>query len=182
MTDIIHTPRKGSEMLEASGDVPMYMYSSLCKDMLYKGAFNMFTSIMMRKGKIILLLQNPRKMNSGHWMGVKMNPKKREIYFFSSYGGRPDEEKNEWIDLQGQLESGQATNPLNDALKQYHQMGWKIMYNDFPYQHEGDDTATCGIWTVAFLNSDLDPDQFANVNRKYGLDANYYYRKYFLKE
>ena len=57
-----------------------------------------------------------------------------------------------------------------------------MYYNDYPYQIEGDRTATCGIWVAAFLNSGLNPDDFAEENERRERDVFYYYKRYFMNE
>ena len=181
MNDIIYIPRTGKEMMEATGGVPIRVYSNVCRDMEEEGAVKTLTRILRPYNKCIILLQDPHKMNSGHWTSVSVNPQKKEIYFCSSYGGKPDEEKNRWIPLSEQIVSNQSQNPLNDSLKEFCKLGYTIYYNDFPYQREGDKTATCGIWVAAFLNSGMNPDEFAYYTNSNGLSAFDYYRKYFLK-
>lgn len=179
MSDIAYQPRTGEEMQKATG-APVVMYSALCQQMKKEGAVNTLLKNLGRGGKCVLLLQNPKKMNSGHWTSISINPNKCELYFFSSYGGKPDEEKNKWIDVDGRLKSEQETNPLNDALKQFKLVGWDVFYNDFPYQRELDPSdASCGVWTAAFLNSGMNPDQFARFNRSNHMTAEKYYRMYF---
>jgi hypothetical protein len=97
------------------------------------------------------------------------------MYFFSSYGGKPDAEMNEWISYASREASGQGRFLLNDGLKGLTMKGWTVYYNDYPYQVKGDKTATCGIWATAFLNSGLNPDEF-ELNHQ---TDEYYFRKYF---
>lgn len=180
---IIYTPRTGEEMKKAVyGHPPIYLYSELCD--LFRGqiAAHMLAKIFRYSNKIIILVQDPLKMNSGHWISLSAYPKRKEIYFFSSYGGKPDEEKNRWISFSNLLRSGQLDNPLNDALKQMLLLGWDIHYSEFPFQVEGDNTATCGIWTAAFLNSDLNPEQFYAFTKQHHLTPIDYYKAYFVKE
>lgn len=179
MNDILRKPRTGEEVSRAAGGVPVYLYSDVCRLMKEKGAVPAICHILKPYGKCFILIQHPNNMRSGHWNALEINPKKQEIYYFSSYGGKPDEEKNRWIDLDGRLKSEQEVNPLNDALKQFCQYGWKIFYNDFPYQREGDKTATCGIWAAAFLNSNRDPDEFAHFNNENGITVYDYFNWYF---
>lgn len=179
MNEILKNPRSGEEVQRASGGVPLALYSDVCRNMKECGSVRTLMKLLTPKLKRIILLQNPNDMASGHWVSISMNPSKNEIYFFSSYGGKPDEEKNKWLDIDGRLKSEQEVNPLNDALKQMTRNGWKVYYNDFPYQKSGDKTATCGIWVVAFLNSNLNPDEFAVYTNEHNFDAMDYYDMYF---
>ena len=125
-------------------------------------------------------------MNSGHWMGLSIHPERREIYYFSTYGGKPDIEKNKWLARDDRIRSDQYVDVFNDGLKQLQQQGWAIHYNDQHYQKPGDATATCGIYTAAFLRSGLNPDEFAELTRRlksqlHGEDpAIIYYNQFFV--
>lgn len=178
--EIFYKPRTGEEVKRASGGAPVYPYSQLNEMVEHLGIENTLTMMFARSLKNIILLQDPRKMNSGHWLGLSYNPSKGEIYFFSSYGGKPDAEKNKWLTEDDQVESGQGVDVFNDGLKELAKKGYVIHYNDHPYQFEGDETATCGIWTVAFLNSDMNPDQFYRYNVRHHQGPVQYFYKYFL--
>lgn len=169
--DMLYKPRRGDEMLRAApAGTGLYMYSQLASDR--RPALEVLSSL---KRDNIILLQDPNKMTSGHWISLSFRPERKEAYFFSSYGGRPDEEKNRWLDQRGLRRSRQTRNIINDGLKELFRRGWTIYYNDNPYQREGDDTATCGIWSVAFLNSGMNPDEFAERHRS----AKDYYDRFF---
>ena len=168
MTNIYKSPRNGEEMVKAvingdgrNGEIPIFMYSDLCRFAKEHGALRLIKELYRRGTQVLILLQDPEKMMSGHWMSLSFFPKEKKIYFFSSYGGRPDEEKNRWIDVLARFISGQDMNALNDGLKDLYASGWEIHYNDYPFQKENDGSATCGIWTAAFLNSGMNPDEFA---------------------
>lgn len=179
---IVYIPRSGDEVQRACrGHPPIYLYSDLCRKMERSGdPAGIILDMLNKSDKNFILLQSPRDPNNGHWTSLSMNPYLHEIYFFSSYGGRPDEEKNQWISIRGRILSGQEANLLNDGLKELKKRGWTIHYNNFPYQVKGDKTATCGIWCVGFLNSNLNPDQFFQHCAKYNISAVDIYRKYFL--
>lgn len=173
MTDpILYTPRNGDEVLKASPPgTKIFLYSDLAN------TNSSIEDVFSRFGKNnIILLQNPAQMNSGHWISLSFNIKKKEAYFFSSYGGMPDREKMKWIDRSALSHSGQLRNILNDGLKQLAREGWVIHYNDHPYQISGDHTATCGIWAAAFLRSHKNPDEFYKEHQS----PRYYFQKYFL--
>lgn len=180
--DIIYNPRSGDEMQAAiTSSPPIYLYSKLCR-VFANDPLGMLNQLFYNKRNALILLQDPSNMHSGHWLGMSLHPEKKSIYFFSSYGGKPDKEKNEWLSDYSLLRSNQKENVINDALKFLHLRGWHVHYNDFPYQKEGDKTATCGIWTAAFLNSGLNPDEFFHFTSSNGLTVLDYYNKYFKKE
>lgn len=182
--DIIFKPRSGVDMDNALGHkVPIYMYSELCKMAQKHGPARMLAHLFRTSDDMVILLQNPKNMDSGHWLSVSRNTPKKEIYFFSTYGGKPDVEKIHWMDDNDLIESGQDINIFNDAMREFQKHGWEIHYNDYPYQIEGDKTATCGIYTVAFLKCGKNPDVFkreTRMIREMGLDpAIVYYEKFF---
>ena len=184
MRDVYFKPRSGGELTYATrGKVPIYLYSELCNTARQLGSSRLLLDNLFSKHKkIIILLQHPDNPMSGHWIGLNFKPEKGEIYFFSSYGGLPDREKLEWMNPSILAKTGQDINILNDGLKSYaFDDGYVIHYNDVPYQKVGDDSATCGIWLAAFLNSDMNPDQFLEYNRKFRMSFYDYFVKYFPK-
>ena len=182
---VLFEPRSGDEMEYATQHrVPIYKYSDLCRLSRKSGGPSRMLSHMFRRSdKNIILLQDPKDMSSGHWTSVSRNVPRHEIYFFSTYGGKPDVEKNKWMSDDELLESGQAANIFNDALRNMQLHGWKIFYNDFPYQKATDETATCGIYTAAFLRLGLNPDEFEHITKNLmarGINpALYYYKQFF---
>ena len=184
---ILFSPRTGTEMQDAmQGQAPIYEYSDLCEiaSQCGNGGAQLLLGKMFNKSdKNIILLQDPDNMNSGHWISVSRDRPNKAIYFFSSYGGRPDVEKIQWISKAKLRRSGQLLNIFNDSLRACQEQGWTIHYNDEPYQVDGDNTATCGIFTVAFLRSGLNPEEFKIATRKLKRQslnpAIVYYNKYF---
>lgn len=182
--DIIYKPRSGTDMEDALlNRVPVYKYSDLCALAKKHGPTHMLSRMFKRSNDAVVLLQDPANMNSGHWISVSRNPHKKEIYFFSTYGGKPDVEKIKWIPEDDLMESGQLINIFNDGLHECQKHGWEIHFNDYPYQKEGDNTAVCGIYTVAFLRSGKNPDEFKSETLKLakaGINpAIFYFDKYF---
>lgn len=168
---IYYQPRTGAEVLKAAPvGTRLYLYSELASD---PRPPIVVLSSMGRDN--LILLQDPDKMNTGHWIALSFHPETREAFFFSTYGGMPDREKMRWITHQELIRSHQGRNVINDGLRELAIRGWKIHYNDFPYQKEGDHTATCGIWSTAFLNSGQNPDDFS----KNHLPVEEYYSLYF---
>lgn len=187
MNEVIFKPRTGEEMQNAiilnnGGKIPILLYSDLCRGFKEYGALKTIKELYRLYGeKMLILLQNPEKMNSGHWMSLTILPRERKIYFFSSYGGKPDEEKNKWLSYLEREKSGQVENVLNDGLKELHMLGWDIHFNDYPYQLDGDNTATCGLWTAAFLNMNMDPDEFCELVIRHQITPYDIYSSFFQK-
>lgn len=183
--EIIYEPRSGEEMEKATLNAPIYLYSELCRQTRKHGIRRVIANMFHPRGypfrrHCLILLQDPSDMKSGHWMSLSINPDKHEMYYFSTYGGKPDVEKNKWITEDDQLDSGQELDIFNDGLKEYQKRGWTIHYNDHPYQFPGDKTATCGIYTAAFIRSGMNPDEFYDFNIRNGITPYDYYRAYFL--
>ena len=182
--DILYKPRTGSEMEDATlNRIPILKYADLCNIAEKVGASRLLSHMFQRSNDNIILLQDPDNMNSGHWISVSCNRPKKEIYFFSTYGGKPDVEKEQWISEDELRESGQFINIFRDGLRKAQEHGWEIHYNDYPYQMVGDKTATCGIFTAAFLRSGKDPDVFKKetlqIMREGKNPAVVYYDRYF---
>lgn len=182
--NIIYKPRDGEEMEAATlHKAPVYKYSDLAAMSEKNGPSRMLSQMFKRSNHNIILLQDPNNMDSGHWISVSRNLPKKEIYFFSTYGGKPDVEKIKWISEDELRESGQFMNIFNDGLREAQKHGWEIHYNDYPYQKDGDKTAVCGIYTAAFLRSGLNPDEFEEETLKIAKNgenpAVVYFDKYF---
>ena len=165
--DIIYKPRTGEEMSDATlHKVPIHKYSDLCRIARKTSPASMLAQMFKQSPDHIILLQDPSDMNSGHWISVSRNPLKREFYFFSTYGGKPDVEKIQWMCEDDLRQSGQDLNIFNDGLHEAQKHGWEIHYNDYPYQKSGDQTAVCGIFTAAFLRSGKNPDEFERMTKE----------------
>lgn len=181
--DIIYRPKKGDEVRQATfSHPPIYLYSELVSRMRRDGAVKVLYDMLHENNDSLILVQDPRNPRSGHWTCLSFHPKNRSVYFFSSYGGKPDVEKNTWIPASDLAKSGQNLDVFNDGLKQLMlQYGWTIHYNQYQYQKIGDDTATCGIWCAAFLNSRLNPDEFYQYVKYGGYDPTVFYKLYFMR-
>lgn len=171
-----YQPTTGEQVRRASHGVPIYVYSEIANlnpvflPELLGGKY---------KKAMIVLVQDPRNPSVGHWTCVVYNPRNDEYYFFSSYGGRPDEEKNSYIKESDLLSSNQINNFISDGLRILFDQGKKIHYNEYEYQTIGDNTATCGIWCVAFILSGMNPTQFHNFVIKNKLTAKDFYYNFF---
>lgn len=179
---IIYQPKSGLEVRSAIySHPPIYMYSKLVSLMRRYGAKQVLYKMASQNRDALILVQDPKNPRSGHWTSLSFHPDTKEAFFFSSYGGKPDVEKNQWIARDGLLRSGQDLNVFNDGLKQLMvEDGWLIHYNQIPYQKVGDNTATCGIWCAAFINSDMNPDEFYDYVKRHHQTPLSFYRQYFM--
>ena len=181
---IIYEPRTGEEMENALDNrAPIYKYSELCQMAKKHGPTRLLVHMFTRSNDNVILLQDPSDMSSGHWISVSRNVPKKQIYFFSTYGGKPDAEKVSWMNEDDLRQSGQYLNIFSDGLRDLQKHGWEIHYNDYPYQKAGDNSATCGIFTAAFLRSGKDPDVFhketLQLEKEGRNPAIVYYNRYF---
>ena len=178
---IYYQPKRGDEVVRAiHSHPPIYKYSELVDQMRRWGAANVLYKMGNRNLDSLILVQDPNDENSGHWTSLSFHPETREVYFFSSYGGKPDQEKIEWISADNRLRSNQNLNVFNDGLKTLMvRDGWTVHYNNYPFQKIGDHTATCGIWCAAFINSNLNPDQFVNYVQAHHATPRTFYARYF---
>lgn len=179
MIEVYTKPRTGAELMKACPGTPVYLYSKICDRVKEVGIGQALAEMFARSPRCFILLQNPNDMSSGHWNALSIHPATKEIYYFSSYGGKPDAEKNHWLPVHQQYSSHQDANALNDGLKEMALRGWTVHYNDHPYQYEGDKTATCGIWCVAFLKLGMNPDDFYYYTLRYHLNALDYFNAFF---
>lgn len=164
-----------SEVYNASHGTPVYLYSEIANI----NPANLLNLLGGPHDSMIILVQDPKDPTVGHWTAVVYNIRKDEYYFFSSYGGRPDEEKNCYMSERERAISGQSNNVISDALKSLYLRGKKIHYNEFPYQKVNDGTSTCGIWAVAFILSGMNPTQFHKYILRNHLTAEKLWYKYF---
>lgn len=182
---ILYYPRSGSEMIKATCNTPIIMYSDICKKAKKYGVVPVINQMFKKSPQWLILLQDPHNLHSGHWFSLSIHPENHSIYYFSTYGFKPDVEKHRWISDRKQRESNQDVDILNDGLQTLQRTkGWRIHYNDHSFQKEGDKTATCGIFTAAFLRSGLNPDEFVKqtqeIESRGENSAVYYYQQYFL--
>ena len=178
--NILFQPRTGTQMKKATlHRAPIYLYSDLCKEADRIGSMRMLANMAKRSNWNIILLQDPSDMRSGHWLCIVFVPRKRSIYFFSSYGKKPDVEKVKWLPADELLASHQKNNIFNDGLRDFQRKNWTIHYNDHAYQKYGEHTATCGIYVAAFIRSGLNPDEFLKRHEGMHLTPKHYYDMYF---
>ena len=109
-----------------------------------------------------LMLFLTEDINTGHW--ICMIKKGDEINYFDPYGNKPDEDLK-WLDDRKRDELDQETPKLTKLLKE---SGYKVFYNTYPFQKDGDNINTCGRWcALRLLYKDKTLKQFYDMIRKY---------------
>ena len=95
---------------------------------------------------------------SGHWLC--MLKKGDSIYYFDSYGGKP-EHPREWLSQEQLDVLGEGEPYLWNLLKQSH---YKVYYNTMKYQSDAANVNDCGRWCVArLICKDASDVQFYNI-------------------
>jgi len=97
--------------------------------------------------------------STGHWVTMwKTSPE--SIYYFDSYGKKPDEPRN-WLPEEKLEELGQDEPYLTQLLKE---SGYKVSYNTVPFQKTREGMNDCGRWCVGrLICKDMDDKQFFNL-------------------
>lgn len=94
----------------------------------------------------------------GHW--VCMYKKDNCIYYFDSYGEKPEAQRS-WLTEEQLVELGEGHPYLMDLLKK---SGKKVYYSTYQYQKETPSISTCGRWCVLrLLCKELNDVEFYNV-------------------
>lgn len=104
-----------------------------------------------------------------HWVGLYADSKKGEIYFFDSYGIKPEYRIRKLI------------RRMSEHLVEIHKVKpneLKIEYNDIRHQY-GD--SECGVYSVNFIERMLEGESFKQLSEKKTSDAtiNQMRKKYF---
>lgn len=95
---------------------------------------------------------------SGHW--VCMFKRKDMIEYFSSYGDKPEAERN-WLSQEQLDDLGQDEPYLMNLLKQSR---CRVFYSTHEYQSDRQDINSCGRWCVArLICKDISNQQFYNL-------------------
>lgn len=97
------------------------------------------------------------KPNFGHWVLIFKSPE--GIEHFDSYSYKPDDEFS-FIPKDFRKVSGQDNKYLLNLLSKRDD----INYNQYKFQADGGDIATCGRWAILrYLFKDLTIDEFARM-------------------
>lgn len=115
-------------------------------------------------GVIIYYPNKKTGLNStyGHYCALTKDMKNKTIYFFDSYGEKPDQQKP--LMNRNELYQGEGEeNTLVKYLLKQKLYGWNIDYNNKPIQSYANNSATCGRWSLLrTVFSFLTNDEFVN--------------------
>ena len=168
-------------------DVNIINYPDLTSDVEKLGVKKAFLKLFRKLHNAVIGIVDPSDPHKGHWQALKVNPDKKEIYFFCTFGEAPDISKSTWmLKPEEREQSHQMRNVIEEGIKEYIKDGYKLFYNKKKYQKPGDKSLSCGIWVAAFLNSDKKPKEFNDevkeIRKQKQNPEEYYYKKIFAKE
>lgn len=110
-------------------------------------------SVLEPYGRVVILYE--QMPNIGHWVCLFNGPSDDDefgtIYFFDSYGLKPDDEQD-WIDIEFRQKNWQDRRYLSQLLKE---SPAEVEYNEYKLQGKNQDIGTCGKWCIARLSMPL---------------------------
>ena len=147
-------PLNGNQILRiVKRAIPLWRYSDIIKK-------EALPDILGPHGDAIIWMANAKTPEVGHWTCVKMEERAKRVTFFSSYGGKPDEEKNMKMTEEELIRTNQLPNWLLHQLQLLRRMGYSIHYNDAKYQVTGDRSMSCGAWVAHYLTFPASVESF----------------------
>lgn len=109
------------------------VWEELCK-------FNIEEQLKKKKNKIgIIFNLDPHFKSGSHWVALFINIKKQVIYYFDSYGIKPDPQIKKFIDK---------------VIKQANSLGIKLKYEYNKKRHQYSNTE-CGMYSLYFIVENL---------------------------
>ena len=116
------------------------------------GQYNSIDGLFSRCNCCIILYQE--EINSGHW--VCLFKRNKTIYFFDSYGIRPDRQQHT---MSESVRKRFYEDP--ELIYLMYHSPYKIDYNPYQFQADGMDIATCGRHCIVRLwNRGKNADQY----------------------
>ena len=153
-------PLEDSDIYQLMGNHQKVLQYSALKN--YESILDLLPNVV---DSCILLYE--LQQNVGHWVCVRRI--NNEIYYFDSYGGKPDTPLS-WSKNTNKL-LGQGQPFLTELFKK---SPIPVYINTVKYQNMNrPDITTCGLWCVAFIKSELDLNLFKKwidkLKKKYKL-------------
>jgi hypothetical protein len=114
----------------------------------------------------IILYQYDSDM--GHWVLLRCNPSTKELYFFDSYGNKPD---GAWPYLINTKSLPEPRHVLSEIINRYISMGYKLSYNGYNIQGNLKDASLadseCGeLVVLRILKESMNDRQFCHYCMK----------------
>lgn len=134
---------------------PLWRYSDIIAQETLPG-------ILGSHDDAIIWMANAKTPTIGHWTCVRLEERAKRVTYFSSYGGKPDEEKNRKMTEEELIATKQLPNWLLHQLNLLRRMGYSIHYNDVEYQKNGDRSQSCGAWVAHYLTFAGSVEDFNN--------------------
>ena len=146
----INIPLSGNDIiLKLNNKVNVYSYSQIFN-------FKNINELLGKYKKIVLLYETSK--NYGHWCCIYEH--KNKIYFFDSYGLKPDEQFNF---IQPELKKELYDNHKY-LLELLYNSQKEIHYNQYQLQKKLPDIQTCGRWCVLRLKyPSISVNNFYNI-------------------
>ena len=105
--------------------------------------------------------------NGSHWVGLFSNLKKKQIYFFDSYGHKPDKEIKKFMDKIAKWMS-KTYNLKNDSEGElFNNKDIDIKYNTVRHQYKHSE---CGIYSMNFIIRLLNGEGFVEIEKSKVID------------
>jgi hypothetical protein len=120
------------------------------------------------RGPLIILLKY--MPNYGHWISISKSAP-NEYNYFSSYGTKPENDSQFIGKYFYQYNAPKYL--LKNYLKNKFNQNYKIFFNEIKYQNFFDNTKSCGVWVLFFLNSGKNINEFNNFIKKHFKKKNY---------
>lgn len=145
-------PLSSEEVMKlVGGQAEIVLYENLYK-------YDNIDQLLGQHGAVFLLYQ--QKPSYGHWVAI-VRRGKHEIEFFDPYGGKIDSQLK-WTSpamrKKLNMDYPYLTKLFYEAPNHY-----SLVYNQYPFQKNGNDVATCGRWSALRIrNKHLTLDEFKN--------------------
>ena len=153
------------DMHKALPNVPILTYEELGK---YKNIEALLPKV---RDAIILFVELSQGV--GHWQSITRSD--NNIYFFDSYGTRPDKALL-WIDKYMRKELNEQVPYVSYLLNEALSAGFNVSFNSFSYQNKKNTSiSTCGRWCIAWVKwnnnqGNNSPKAFNKYIKKYSKD------------
>lgn len=122
--------------------------------------------IRERKDKYIIVhyqMSHTRRTAEGHWAGMIIKQKIREIYYFDSYGYFPDDQL-EMIPIEYRKRTNQVYRDIGKFLYEaIKERGYRVRYNDKKMQASDKRIATCGRYVGLFIKMGKSPEEYGEI-------------------